>query len=122
MTAETTRIHQSLAGCQQSSRGCARYVGRVGALAVALGVGMAIATGGGLGIAHADETGPPPDTSDTGGQQGEDGGSATPTTDPAPLTVESPSTDAKVRGKTSARRRPPGSADETERVRWCTDR
>ena len=32
-----------------------RHVGRVGALAVALGIGAAMATGQGLGIAHADE-------------------------------------------------------------------
>ncbi|OAN37968.1 Ig-like domain-containing protein [Mycolicibacterium iranicum] len=31
-----------------------KYVGRVGALAVALGVGFAVATGGGAGVAHAD--------------------------------------------------------------------
>ena len=42
----------------------ARYVGRVGALAVALGVGMAIATGQGLGIARA-ETDQPTDSQST---------------------------------------------------------
>ncbi|HZN81648.1 MAG TPA: Ig-like domain-containing protein [Mycobacterium sp.] len=34
----------------------ARYIGRVGALAVALGVGLAVATGSGMGIARADES------------------------------------------------------------------
>ncbi|MGE2724377.1 Ig-like domain-containing protein [Mycolicibacterium pulveris] len=34
----------------------ARYIGRVGALAVALGVGAAVATGQGAGIARADDT------------------------------------------------------------------
>ena len=42
----------------------ARYVGRVGALAVALGVGIAVATGQGLGIARA-ETDQPTDSQST---------------------------------------------------------
>ncbi|WP_319458295.1 beta strand repeat-containing protein, partial [Mycobacterium sp. RTGN3] len=37
--------------------GYARFVGRVGALAVALGVGAAIASGFGMPVAHADDTG-----------------------------------------------------------------
>ncbi|MCP9273565.1 tandem-95 repeat protein [Mycolicibacterium arenosum] len=36
--------------------GYARFVGRIGALAVALGVGAAVATGHGVPIAHADDT------------------------------------------------------------------
>lgn len=47
-----------------SHRSYARYVGRVGALAVALGVGMAVATGQGLGIARAD-TDQPTDSQST---------------------------------------------------------
>ena len=35
----------------------AKYIGRVGALAVALGVGVAVATGFGIGIAKADDGG-----------------------------------------------------------------
>ncbi len=35
----------------------ARYVGRVGALAVALGIGVATASSLGLGVARADESG-----------------------------------------------------------------
>lgn len=45
-------------------RSYGRYVGRVGALAVALGVGMAVATGQGLGIARA-ETDQPTDSQTT---------------------------------------------------------
>ena len=41
--------------CQLPGSGSARYVGRVGALAVALGIGAAIATSS--GIAHADDDG-----------------------------------------------------------------
>ena len=37
--------------------GHAKYIGRVGALAVALGVGAAVATGLGMGVAWADDTG-----------------------------------------------------------------
>jgi VCBS repeat-containing protein len=36
---------------------CGRYIGRVGALAVALGAGVAIATGHGVGVARADDSG-----------------------------------------------------------------
>lgn len=36
---------------------CGRYIGRVGALAVALGVGVAIATGQGVAVARADDSG-----------------------------------------------------------------
>ncbi len=44
--------------------GYARYIGRFGALAVALGVGMAVATGQGVAIARADDTTPSsPDSS-----------------------------------------------------------
>ena len=46
--------------------GYARYIGRFGALAVALGVGMAVATGQGAAIARADDTTPSsPDSSST---------------------------------------------------------
>ena len=40
-----------------AAAGGARYIGRVGALAVALGIGVAVAGGLGMGLAHADETG-----------------------------------------------------------------
>src|SRR6476620_3287181 len=40
--------------------GYAKYIGRVGALAVALGVGAAVATGQGMGMARADDS-PPAD-------------------------------------------------------------
>lgn len=41
---------------------CGRYVGRVGALAVALGVGFAVTTGQGLGLARADDSAANDDT------------------------------------------------------------
>lgn len=43
-----------MTGNALKARGCAKYVGRVGALAVALGVGVAVATGQGAGLARAD--------------------------------------------------------------------
>ena len=46
----------------RSPRSYGRYVGRVGALAVALGIGLASATGQGLGVAHADSNDPGADT------------------------------------------------------------
>ncbi|MBY0286578.1 MAG: cadherin-like domain-containing protein, partial [Mycobacteriaceae bacterium] len=46
---------------RSTTAGCARYVGRIGSLAVALGIGAAVATGFGIGVAQADDTG----TSDT---------------------------------------------------------
>ena len=64
----------------------AQYIGRVGALAVALGIGAAIATGHGigLGVAYADD--PSPNTSqddgDTGGN-GDDGSTDGTLTSPA---------------------------------------
>ena len=58
--------------------GYARYIGRVGALAIALGVGAAVA--GGHGIAWADTTGSAPsDTSDTSSPPSGDTGAAAPT-------------------------------------------
>lgn len=69
----------------------ARFVGRVGALAVALGVGAAVATGFGLGIAHADPDSPqqsqesPNDTEDspdTGSSPGTEPGANLPSVQP----------------------------------------
>src|ERR1700710_1187061 len=58
--------------CNASAPSYAKYIGRIGALAAALGVGVAIVTGQGIGVAHANETdsdagdssdvGSPPDT------------------------------------------------------------
>ena len=46
-------VHQRI-----TPAGYARYIGRFGALAVALGVGMAVAAGQDVAIARADDTGP----------------------------------------------------------------
>ena len=60
--------------------GYARYIGRFGALAVALGVGMAVATGQGVAIARADDTDP-----------GSSDSSSTDTSNPSPdTTAEKP--------------------------------
>lgn len=68
--------------------GAARYVGRVGALALALGIGAAVT--GGTGVANADET-----TGDSGPAASESsggpGGTATDT-----ATVESPAAESKT--------------------------
>ena len=45
-----------------------RYIGRIGGLAVALGVGTAIITGQGIAVAIAED--PPSDNSDTGDGSG----------------------------------------------------
>ena len=60
--------------------GYARYMGRFGALTVALGVGMAVATGQGVAIARADDTDP-----------GSSDSSSTDTSNPSPdTTAEKP--------------------------------
>src|SRR5690349_8930537 len=56
--------------------GGAQYIGRVGALAVVLGVGMAVASGHGMGIACADET-TDSGTTSTSPQSNTDGDAAT---------------------------------------------
>src|SRR5262245_39563625 len=43
-----------------ASTAYAKYIGRVGALAVALGIGVTVATGQGMGVARADDS-PPAD-------------------------------------------------------------
>src|SRR5689334_21253866 len=42
------------------SDGCARYIGRLGVLAVALGIGAAVSSSFGMGVALADGTGTGP--------------------------------------------------------------
>lgn len=59
---------------------CGRYVGRVGALAVALGVGLAVSTGLGSGVALADDTGA--SQNDEPGAQTEPSGTQAETNDP----------------------------------------
>ena len=74
----------------------ASCVGRVGALAVALGIGTAIATGHGLGVARADDDPPPDNSQDTtdttpaGGTE-VDSTSTPPSVDPLPTTRSSES-------------------------------
>lgn len=65
-----------------------RYVGRVGALAVALGIGVAVANGG---VANATTDPDPPDTSDTGNQNPENPTVDKPGTD-TPQNPEGPET------------------------------
>jgi VCBS repeat-containing protein len=55
---------------------CGRYIGRVGALAVALGVGVAIATGHGVGVARADDSGANDDAAAVNTSSGESAPSA----------------------------------------------
>jgi hypothetical protein len=76
--------------CNASAPSYAKFIGRIGALAAALGVGVAIVTGQGIGVAHANETvaevgdssdvGSPPDT----------GSSPEESTDPLPTQRTSP--------------------------------
>src|SRR5258708_3202237 len=73
--------------------GYAKYIGRVGALAVALGVGGAVATGHGTGMARADD-----DTATTDGAS--DDAPPDPSTPSAPesgdqLDTQSPATGSK---------------------------
>ncbi|MCK0177268.1 Ig-like domain-containing protein [Mycolicibacterium sp. F2034L] len=65
MSVPARRVHQN-----HPSEGYARYVGRVGALAVALGVGMAITSAHGVGLAHADPGAISVDRSDSGNTSG----------------------------------------------------
>ena len=58
--------------------GVARHVGRVGALAVALGIGAAIASGVGMGVAWADDTAGSTATSTAGESSQQSGPSAGP--------------------------------------------
>lgn len=69
------------------SRGSGRYVGRVGALAVALGVGSAVF--GGAGIAFAEDAGTTPD-SGTGAGQTSSGASAVPAAANTPSSAAKP--------------------------------
>lgn len=90
MTTQTaTGINSSVADVSSPERYTryAAYVGRVGALAVALGIGAAIATGHGMGVgvAHADD--PAPDTSQDDGDS-PDGDNDDADTTPTPATVE----------------------------------
>jgi VCBS repeat-containing protein len=85
-TYPTFRLNQSTV-TTTGAAGYAKYIGRVGALAVALGVGAAVATGHGIGVARADDT-PSTKTSPTTNTQGEAGDSTlppskAPTTEPA---------------------------------------
>lgn len=69
--------------------GAASYVGRVGGLAVALGVGTAIATGYGVASADTTDSSPPPSTeSSTTEPSTTDTGSVDPTTTPEPSESE----------------------------------
>src|SRR5882757_10651305 len=99
MVAESTRtIGRSAPGAlgAAASSGYARYIGRVGALAVALGVGAAVATGQGLGlgVAHADET-----SSADGSSTGASADPGPATGKPADVGVTSPSTQPPAGGK-----------------------
>src|SRR6476620_366320 len=53
---EATMLTDSPGHGRSETADCARYIGRVGSLAVALGIGAAVATGFGMGIAQADDT------------------------------------------------------------------
>jgi VCBS repeat-containing protein len=61
--------------------GHAKYIGRVGALAVVLGVGMAVATSPGLGVAQADGTSTDSNESSSTGGVSNGGGSTSPSDD-----------------------------------------
>ena len=53
-TVEDATDAHSVAAAMLSPIGYATNIGRVGALAVALGIGAAVATGHGIGVARAD--------------------------------------------------------------------
>lgn len=82
---------------------CARHIGRVGALAIALGIGAAVANG--PGVAHADpDTGSMTSGSDTSAPEvGPDDDATEQTTDgdsdrPAPSTTDAPTTSVSSSG------------------------
>ena len=87
-TYPTFRLDPSTVTTTGTSAGYAKYIGRVGALAVALGVGAAVATGQGIGVARADDP-PSTETSPTTNTQGEVGDSTLPPSKPP--TTEPPS-------------------------------
>ncbi|MDT5014870.1 MAG: hypothetical protein QOD39_1030, partial [Mycobacterium sp.] len=85
--------------------GSSKYVGRVGALAVALGVGVMVTTGHGLGIAHAEAGTDSSDGASTDGSP-ESGSGGTPDTEPSP--GESPDTEPASTGSSDAPTTAPG--------------
>lgn len=83
------------------SRGCARYVGRLGALAVALGIGVAIASLPAL--AYADETDPGATTGEDSSSQPSTGPSKRSAPDRPRLGPTNTSTSDAAAGSTTAR-------------------
>ncbi|MDT5210337.1 MAG: large repetitive protein, partial [Mycobacterium sp.] len=75
-----------------TSANYARYVGRVGALAVALGVGAAVSTGHGIGVARADTDAPSKDSSATDASKDPTSASSTTTTQSTESTTTTQST------------------------------
>src|SRR5215472_3484842 len=72
----------------RASRGFARYIGRVGALAVALGIGAAVATSPGIAVAAPDTTGSAGSSSASeSSSRQQDSTSDTTTTGTAPVTA-----------------------------------
>ena len=82
--------------------GAASYVGRVGGLAVALGVGTAIATGHGVASAETTDSPSPPATNSSNTEPSSAGTpSVDPTTDPA-TSIETPDSDTTTESTTSS--------------------
>lgn len=85
---------------EPAHHGFGRYVGRVGALAVALGVGVAVTTGHGIGVARADDTSSnssnsndssdPKDANDSGDAGDSTASTPDPGADTEPATSETP--------------------------------
>ena len=82
----------------RATKGFARYVGRVGALAVALGIGAAVATSPGIAVAvpdNAGSTGPSAGSESTGTQQdstSDTNAADTAAVDDTPTTATAPTT------------------------------
>lgn len=103
----------------------ARFIGRIGALAVALGVGAAVATNYGVPLAHADETEQGPAEQPTGEQPGDeqpgDGGGdndgdagGADAHDPPTVTINGDPVDGKEGGGTPGGRGPGGGTTVPE--------
>ncbi|MCP9270848.1 Ig-like domain-containing protein [Mycolicibacterium arenosum] len=82
------------------SGGAARYIGRIGALAVALGVGAAVAAGQGAGVARADDG----SDSSASGASSESSSADSPTaaSDPDPTATATGTSDSAPTGGTSS--------------------
>lgn len=92
--------------------GAAAYIGRVGGLAVALGVGTAIATGHGVAVAETPDSGPPSSGSTTSEQS--DTQSTDPTGTPTTPGTDSPTTTTTTTSTTTTSTTTDAEADADE--------